>query len=134
MLGLVPTRNLVLKFNRKGRSRETPLPEGTVHKSVWHIYRVPALNLVEGSAATLIGVLLMLGARRIAGIYRDHPTVARFFRVPKFWQRNDVIRVCTMFWIFCGILWLLGGLSLALNLSPTLRFAIPSRSVPQRNG
>jgi hypothetical protein len=95
---------------------------------------VPALNLVEGSAATLIGVLLMLGARRISGIYRDHPRVARFFRVPKFWQRNDVICVCTIFWLFCGLLWLLGGLSLALNLSPAIRFAIPSRSVPQRNG
>jgi len=83
---------------------------------------VPTLNFVEGSVASLIGILVMSGARRLARINRDHPWLARFSLFPKFWQRDDVVRILTMFWLFCGLLWLLSGLGLILNLSPAIHF------------
>lgn len=101
-------------------------------RSLWHSFvaclkAVRSLNIAEGAVCCIIGLLIIGTAQQLSRIPRDHrETLARFSvfgrgtRFSRFWERDDVIRIAKVFWIVCGLLWLLGGFSLVLNLSPAI--------------
>jgi hypothetical protein len=65
-------------------------------------------------------------SKRLSLIPSDHKIIARFSLLRKisvagFWERDTVIRIVVIFWVVCGMLWLLSGISLLLGLSPAIR-------------
>jgi hypothetical protein len=76
------------------------------------------LNTFESIAVSLIGLGIIAGARRLAllprrwqGFYARHPQL----KPPTGLYCDSGIRVLTLFWQFCGALWLAGGVALFCN-------------------
>ena len=93
-------------------------------------YFLDPTALFQGVTSSVVGLIIIGLSGKIARMPREHKEL--FLRLSPFgetalrrlFERDRFIQFVRRFWIFCGLLWLVSGLIILLNLSPPIHLPV----------